>query len=93
MKPTINKSRLFSRAWALVKGKVEARGFYGETLSEALKFVWAEMKAYVSKEVARLAEIARVEAWQNSDEYKSLPKVQVINPDFVYRFSGTYKGD
>ena len=91
MKPTINKSRLFSRAWAIAKGKTNVFGY--ETFAEALKFVWAEMKAYVSKEVARLAEIARVEAWQNSDEYKSLPKVQVINPDFVYRFSGTYKGD
>lgn len=37
---TINKSKLFKRAWFLVKTK-------GFNLSLALKIVWAEMKEYI----------------------------------------------
>lgn len=48
MNTQIDKSRLFKRAWYLVK-----KQFY--TLSQALKKVWAEMKEYAKEKASEIA--------------------------------------
>lgn len=79
METTINKSRLMSRAWYLVKNQ-------GYSLSWAMTKVWKEMKEYIAEKLLEI-ESNKLPEYQGStytpdlyDYYHNAPR-------------GTYFGD
>ena len=79
IKNKIDKSRLFKRAWYLVKMKCF-------TLSYALITVWAEMKETIKNMIAKL-EISKTIQYAGSTWGTSTESMQ------VYYNSNAYKGD
>ena len=72
MKATINKSRLMTRAWYLVKNQ-------GYTLGFAMSKVWKEMKKIIAEKAAEaIAEIehANLQAWWSTPEYKAIQAIE-----------------
>jgi len=82
-KTTINKSRLFKRAWYLVKER-------GYKLSYALRTVWAEMKAYIIKQAN---ESAYTESLRNPQSSVSVAWNPSPESMAAYYNSSCYKGD
>lgn len=82
-KTTINKSKLFKRAWYLVKER-------GYKLSYALQTVWAEMKAYIIKQVNELAYAESLLNPQISVSVAWNPSADTMQS---YYNSSCYKGD
>jgi len=75
----INKSRLFKRAWYLVKNQ-------GYNLSWALKKVWSEMKEYI-------AEKANEKANEHLPEYQGSKFYFSEDAMREFYMSNAYKGD
>ena len=79
MTTTINKSRLFKRAWYLTKTK------YG-SFAYNLKKVWAEMKEEAKKQAAKFINVSfpemTISTWTPSPEAMQ-----------AYYNSNAYKGD
>ena len=75
----INKSRLFKRAWYLVKNQ-------GYNLSFALKKVWSEMKEYI-------AEKAKEKANEHLPEYQGSTFCYSEETMRDFYQSNCYKGD
>lgn len=72
MKVAINKSRLMTRAWYLVKNQ-------GYTLSFAMTKVWSEMKEYIAEKARELKgaiEYAKLQEWWATDECKALEVIE-----------------
>jgi len=80
---SINKSRLFKRAWYLVKRS-------GYSLSYALKTVWAEMKAYAIEKANELDYLESLKNPQNSVSVAWNPSPEVMA---AYYNSNCYKAD
>lgn len=80
---TINKSRLFKRAWYLVKQR-------SYSLSYALTTVWAEMKAYIIKQANELAYTESLRNPQSSVSQAWNPSPEAMA---AYYSSNAYKGD
>ncbi len=80
---TINKSRLFKRAWYLVKTK-----YY--SLSFALKAVWSELKAAINRTTNELALVESLQNPQNSVSTTFSPLSDTMQS---YYNSNAYKGD
>jgi len=80
---TIDKSRLFKRAWYLVKEK-------SYSLSYALITVWKEMKEAI-KEIAN--KLALAESLQNPQNSVSVAWNPTTETMAAYYNSNAYKGD
>lgn len=78
---TINKSRLFKRAWYLVKT-------CGYSISNALKKVWSEMKAYAIEKTNESAYLESLKRPQIYTPWTPSPETMA-----TYYGGGTYKGD
>lgn len=83
MKTSIDKSRLFKRAWYLVKAR-----YY--SLSFALRTVWAEMKEAIKRAASELSLAESLQNPQNSVSAAFNPSSEAMQS---YYNSNAYKGD
>ena len=86
MKPTINKSQLFKRAWVYYRAERADKLIYAwkkaMTFGECLKWVWADMK----KEVERRSRPSL------SESHNASMLIAYNNGSLAYRL-GQYVGD